>query len=96
VKKKLLPASSAIAGLLAVSILGLVLFLDANRFRRQLEQTMGEVLGRKVSIGNVKAAREIAGSNPAFAGFTTTAVADEPPPAAIRPDPDRRGRSLKM
>jgi hypothetical protein len=40
-KKKLLIAGSAIAGLLVVSILGLVSFLDANQFRPQLEQTMG-------------------------------------------------------
>jgi AsmA protein len=55
-KKKLLIAGSAIAGLLVISILGLVLFLDANQFRPQLEQTMGEALGRKVAIGHIKGA----------------------------------------
>jgi len=56
VNRKFLIACSAVAGLLAISILGLALFLDANRFRPQLEQTMGEALGRKVTIGNIRAA----------------------------------------
>ena len=47
-KKKLLIAGSAIAGLLIVSFLGLALFLDANQFRPQLEQAMGAALGRTV------------------------------------------------
>ena len=55
-KRKLLVACSAIAGLLVLSTLGLVLFFDANQFRPQLEQTMGEALGRKVTIGSVKTA----------------------------------------
>jgi AsmA protein len=55
-KKKLLIAGSAIAGLLVISILGLVLFLDANQFRPQLEQTMAEALGRTVTIGHIKGA----------------------------------------
>lgn len=54
--KKNLLIGSAIAGLLVVSILGLVLFLDVNQFRPELEQTMGEALGRKVTIGHVKTA----------------------------------------
>ena len=33
-----------------------MLFFDANQFRPQLEQTMGEALGRKVTIGSIKAA----------------------------------------
>src|SRR6266850_4301974 len=55
-KKKLLIAGSAIAGLLVVSFLGLALFLDANQFRPQLEQAMGGALGRTVTIGNIKTA----------------------------------------
>ena len=55
-KRKLLIASAAIAGLLFVSILGLVLFVDADQLRPQLEQTMGEALGRKVTIGTIKVA----------------------------------------
>ena len=62
IKKKLLIACSAIAGLLIVSVLALVLFVDANQFRPHLEQTMGEALGRKVTIGNIKAALLSAGS----------------------------------
>jgi len=54
--KKLLIAGSVIAGLLVVSGLALVLFLDANQFRPQLEQAMGDALGRKVAIGNIKVA----------------------------------------
>jgi AsmA protein len=55
-KKKLLIAGSALAALIVVSILGLALFFDANRFRPELEQAMGEALGRKVTIGSIKAA----------------------------------------
>ena len=55
-KKNLLIAGAAMAGLLVVSILGLVLFLDANQFRPELERTMGEALGRKVTVGHVKTA----------------------------------------
>src|SRR4029450_8879170 len=54
--KKLLIAGLAIIGLLLVSVLGLWLFLDANQFRPQLENAMGDALGRKVSIGNIKVA----------------------------------------
>src|SRR4029450_9455420 len=54
--KKLLIAGLAIVGLLLVLALGLWLFLDANQFRPQLETMMGDALGRKVSIGNIKIA----------------------------------------
>ena len=53
-KKTVLIAGSAIAGLLVVAALGLWLFFDANQFRPQLESAMGGALGRKVSIGNIK------------------------------------------
>jgi AsmA protein len=52
-KKKLQIAGGAAVGLLAVSILGLMLFFDGNQFRPQLEQTMGEALGRKVTMGRI-------------------------------------------
>ena len=55
-KKKLLIAGSAIAGLLVVVVVGSWLFLDANQFRPQLESAMGGALGRKVSIGNIRIA----------------------------------------
>src|SRR6266550_3019043 len=55
-KKTLLIAVSAAAGLIVVVGLGLWLFLDANQFRPQLEAAMGGALGRKVSIGHVKVA----------------------------------------
>jgi AsmA protein len=55
-KKKLLIAGAAAVGLLGVSILGLVLLFDANHFRPQLEQTMGEALGRKVTMGSITVA----------------------------------------
>lgn len=55
-KKKLLIAGSAVAGLVVVAVLGLWLFLDANQFRPQLEAAMGGALGRKVSIGNIQIA----------------------------------------
>src|SRR6266446_5420890 len=55
-KKTLLIAVSAVAGLVVVVGVGLWLFLDANQFRPQLEAAMGGALGRKVSIGQVKVA----------------------------------------
>jgi AsmA protein len=55
-KKTLLIAISAVAGLVVVAGLGLWLFLDANQFRPQLEAAMGGALGRKVALGNVKVA----------------------------------------
>src|SRR5437773_8682225 len=53
-KKKLLIAGAAVAGLLVIVALGLWLFLDANQFRPQLESAMAGALGRKVSIGKIK------------------------------------------
>ena len=55
-KKTLLVAISAVAGLAVVVALGLWLFLDANQFRPQLEAAIGGALGRKVALGNVKVA----------------------------------------
>ena len=55
-KKTLLIAVAAVAGLVVVVGVGLWLFLDANQFRPQLEAAMGGALGRKVSIGQVKVA----------------------------------------
>src|SRR2546428_4679495 len=55
-KKTLLIAVSAVAGLVVVVGVGLWLFLDANQFRPQLESAMGGALGRKVSIGAIKIA----------------------------------------
>jgi len=54
-KRKFLIACSAIAGLLVISIVGLMLSFDANQVRPQLEQALGEVLGRKVTIGSIRA-----------------------------------------
>jgi len=55
-KKRFVIACGVIAGLLGVSLLALLLFFDANEFRPQLEQAMGEALGRKVTIGSINAA----------------------------------------
>ena len=55
-KKTLLIAVSAVAGLVVIAGVGLWLFLDANQFRPQLEAAIGGALGRKVSIGQVKVA----------------------------------------
>jgi AsmA protein len=72
-KKKLLIAGSAVVGLLVVAMLGLWLFLDANQFRPQLETAMGEALGRKVSIGNIKVALLSGGM-----AIDDLAIADDP------------------
>ena len=55
-KRNVLIAVSAIAGLVVVALLGVWLFLDVNQFRPQLETAMGGALGRKVSVGNIKIA----------------------------------------
>jgi AsmA protein len=55
-KKKLLIAGSVVAGLIVVLIFGVALFFDANQYRPELEQAMGQALGRKVTIGSLKVA----------------------------------------
>jgi AsmA protein len=55
-KRKLFIVGSAIAAVLVLSLLGLALFLDVNQFRPRLEQTMGEAIGRRVTIGNIRTA----------------------------------------
>src|SRR5712671_3498264 len=52
--KKLLIAVVAIVGVLVLAAVGLALFLDANQFRPALAAKMGEALGRRVEIGNLK------------------------------------------
>lgn len=55
-KKKLLVAGAVVAVLLLVTVLAVALLFDANQFRPQLEAAMGEALGRKVTIGNIRTA----------------------------------------
>jgi AsmA protein len=52
--KKLLIAAAVLVGLIVVSAVGLALFLDANQFRPALAAKMGEAIGRRVEIGNLK------------------------------------------
>src|SRR5437763_2053544 len=52
--KKLLIAAAAIAAVLVLVAAGLALFLDANQFRPALAAKMGEAIGRRVEIGNLK------------------------------------------
>ena len=54
--KKLLIAGAVVIGLPLVLVLAIVLFLDANQFKPQLEAAIGDALGRKVSIGNIRTA----------------------------------------
>src|SRR6187549_3393992 len=55
-KKTLLIAGAVVIGLPLVLILAIVLFLDANQFKPQLEAAIGDALGRKVSIGHIRTA----------------------------------------
>src|SRR6266850_1502378 len=52
--KKLLIAVVALAGLVIVAAIGVAIFLDANQFRPALAARMGDALGRRVEIGNLK------------------------------------------
>src|SRR4051812_36762798 len=52
--KKLLIAAAALVGLIVIVAIGLALFLDANQFRPALAAKMGEGIGRRVEIGNLK------------------------------------------
>jgi AsmA protein len=54
--KKLLIAGMALALIIIVVIAAVALLFDANQFRPQLEAAMGEALGRRVSIGNIRTA----------------------------------------
>jgi AsmA protein len=54
--KKLLIAGAVVIGVPLVLVLAIVLFLDANQFKPQLEAAMGDALGRKVSIGHIRTA----------------------------------------
>jgi AsmA protein len=53
-KKRLLVAGSAIAGLFVMVVLALPFVLDANQFRPTLEGKLASALGRNVTIGHLK------------------------------------------
>src|SRR5579859_7374754 len=55
-KKPLVIVASVLLGLIVIVPLGLWLFLDANQFRPTLESSLGDALGRKVTIGNLHVA----------------------------------------
>jgi len=55
-KKNLRIAGIALVGLIVVAVLGVWLFFDANQFRPKVEAAMGDALGRKVSVGNLRVA----------------------------------------
>jgi AsmA protein len=52
--KKLLVAVTAIVVVLALAVVGLGLFLDANQFRPALAAKMSDALGRRVEIGSLR------------------------------------------
>src|SRR5438876_4685576 len=52
--KKLLISVIVLVGLVIVAAIGVAIFLDANQFRPGLAARMGEALGRRVEIGNLK------------------------------------------
>jgi AsmA protein len=55
-KKRLVIAGSAIAGLLVMVVLAVPFVLDANQFRPTLEGELASALGRNVTIGHLKVA----------------------------------------
>src|ERR1051325_55872 len=55
-KKILLIAVAAVAGIIVVAALALWLFFDADQFRPRLETAMGGAVGRKVSLGHIRLA----------------------------------------
>src|SRR3954464_15730176 len=52
--RKLLIAAAALVAVIAVAVVGLALFLDANQFRPALAARVSDALGRRVEIGNLK------------------------------------------
>jgi AsmA protein len=71
--KKLLIAGSALVGLLLIVTVGLAMFLDVNQFRPRLEQEFASVVGRKVSLGEIKLAL-LSGS----VSVANVTIADDP------------------
>lgn len=53
-KKNLLIAGAAAAGLVVVALIALPFVVDANQFRGTLEADMTSALGRKVTVGHLK------------------------------------------
>ena len=71
--KKLLIVGVVVVGLPLVLVLAIVLFFDANQFKPQLEAAIGDALGRKVSIGNIRTALLSGGI-----ALEDLAIADDP------------------
>jgi len=72
-KKTLLIAGAVVIGLPLVLVLAIALFFDANQFKPQLEAAIGDALGRKVSIGNIRTALLSGGI-----ALEDLAIADDP------------------
>jgi AsmA protein len=72
-KQKLVLAAASLAGLLVLAVLGLPLVMDADHFRPQLEQALGDALGRKVSVGRIRTALFSGG-----VALDDLAIADDP------------------
>jgi len=52
--KKILIAVAAVVGLVLIAAIAIALFVDVNQFRPALAAQLGETLGRRVEIGNLK------------------------------------------
>jgi AsmA protein len=52
--KKLLLAAAALVGVLILAAIAFALFFDVNQFRPALAAQLGQTLGRRVEIGNLK------------------------------------------
>src|SRR5438132_12188124 len=72
-KKVLLIVGASGVGLLVAVALGLWLFLDANRFRPTLEDTLSAALSRKVTVGHIRLALLSGGMS-----VDDLAIADDP------------------
>src|SRR5215467_8567191 len=52
--KKILIAVAAVVGLVIIAAIAVAIFVDVNQFRPALAAQLGEALGRRVEIGNLK------------------------------------------
>ena len=87
-KKTLRIAGIALVGLIVIAVLGVWLFFDANQFRPKVEAALGDALGRKVSVGNLRVALLSGGI-----AVQDLSIADDP---AFRAEPFVTAKSVTI
>lgn len=86
--KRIVRVAAVVLGLMVLLILGLSLFVDANRFRPMLESQLTAALGRQVHVGDLKLALLSGGVT-----ASDLSIADDP---AFRHDAFLAAKSLRV